>query len=217
MANKLAISFSDFSNVSKTVGKPVKQNDKIFFVKSTLGAKVEVNLNSGTYTVGAGLKPEITDAIVKAAKDAGFKLVKRPKGWAVLEYADLKRFVQLVGIADSVLTNKPARTRKAKTAKSFSDKITKAVKASKKDSGKSDAEIAEIKAKRRKVMAEVGKKTGQPTISEIKAARKEYAKGKFHDGARDHGDFDPQLAKEEVEAILRDERLLDNVPKFLQD
>ena len=110
---KLALSFADFQAAVAAKGfTATQQGNSVYFIKSAKGGKVEVNTHSATYTVGAGLKPEVTDKIVAAATADGFTLVKRPTGWAVLNFIDMDRFFDLIEIVDSTIPEKAPKAAK---------------------------------------------------------------------------------------------------------
>ena len=102
---KYAVTFEEFTAAVEKAGlKAVKQSEKIFVVKPYArgSGKVELNLSSGTFYVGAGSRylKEITSAV----ESAGFHVLKRPKGWSVVEAAGegplLERFLRLVSVVE---------------------------------------------------------------------------------------------------------------------
>jgi ElaB/YqjD/DUF883 family membrane-anchored ribosome-binding protein len=90
------------------------------------------------------------------------------------------------------------RTVKAKAAKVLKDAVAK-----------SADEIAEIKAKNLEALRKVSKQHSK--IREYGVGRVASPEG---EGVTD---FDPQLAREEVDAILADEGLTKYVPEFMRD
>ena len=95
----------------------------------------------------------------------------------------------------------------AKSTKAVHEKSVRAINAS----TKSVDEVARIKEANLERMREVTEKLkpkGRVRDYGVRVAREE------NDGV---SDFDPTLAREEVDAILRDERLLDVCPKFVRE
>lgn len=101
----------------------------------------------------------------------------------------------------------PKAPKAAKSTKASREKSVRAINAS----VKSVDEIAKIKEANLERMREVTQKLkpkGRVRDYGVRVAREE------NDGV---SDFDPTLAREEVDAILRDERLLDVCPKFIRE
>jgi len=122
---KLSISFSDFSTATQALGKAIQQNDKIFFLKCPKAGKVEVNLNSGTFTVGSGSKQLFV--ITEAVEKAGFTVAKRAKGWTVLhvDASDvLSRFCELYKVVEGSVAAVAAKSSKASKAVNVSKSKT---------------------------------------------------------------------------------------------
>jgi len=111
---KLNISFSDFSAATQALGKAIQQNDKIFFVKCPKAGKVEINLHSSTFTVGAGCKNR--DAITSAVEKAGFDIAKRAKGWTVVKIDGdaLNRFCELYKVVEGSVAVLPSKSKATK-------------------------------------------------------------------------------------------------------
>ena len=109
------MSFADFSAGVSSVGRAFEQTKAIFYVKCPKAGKVELNLHSGTFTVGAGSKNR--EVIAAAVEKAGFKIAKRAKGWAVVhvDASDvLSRFCELYKVVESsaaVLSSKSKPTK----------------------------------------------------------------------------------------------------------
>ena len=156
---KLDFSFEQFSEIVTTKGyTPFLQGKSVYFIRSPKNAKVEVNVHSTTYAIGAGLKPEITDKIVEAAKEKGFTLMKRPAGWAVLNYIDMDRFFDLIEIVDSNIPEKSNRGRPAKAKDEVIVNPGEVVKVAPATSTKTPEEIAAIKEANLAKMKEVAAK-----------------------------------------------------------
>jgi hypothetical protein len=98
----------------------------------------------------------------------------------------------------SASTSKSVKAKPAK-AKAKADKIIKSVELN-------ATEIAAIKAKNLETMR---------AVSKANRKVRDYTVGKV---AKDDGEgvanFDPRLAREEVDQILRDEKLIDQVPRY---
>lgn len=155
---KLDLQFATFAGAVTEKGfTPVQQGNSVYYIKSAKGGKVEVNTHSGTYTVGSGLKSEITDNIVKVAIEKGFTLVKRPAGWAVLNFIDMDRFFDLIEIVDSTIPEKASKETKAKADKP----TTPTVVGSTTTEEKSPAEIEAMKADRIEQMKQIAAKLKQ--------------------------------------------------------
>ena len=73
-----------------------------------------MDVNSGTYAIGAGLKPEVTTQIIEAAEKKGFKLFRRLQGWAHLEYISMPKFFDLIKVVDGVLEARAKEREKEK-------------------------------------------------------------------------------------------------------
>jgi len=152
---KNTLTFAEFSAAVAEAGYlPTSQTDKIFVVKpNTKGAgKIEINLSSGTFYVGAGSRH--VDAQVEAARAAGFTLLKRAKGWGIFDApsdtaALMERFIELVGVAvRAVPGSAPAKTKNPSRKPTIAQKIMKTVeKVSKPLSAEQIMRAAEIKAK----------------------------------------------------------------------
>lgn len=126
---KLNITFSDFSNATQALGRAVEQSEKIFFLKCPKAGKVEINLHSGTFTVGSGSKQLFV--ITEAVEKAGFKIAKRAKGWTVVS-ADgfdqgdlLTHFCELYKVVEGSVAVVSAKSSKtSKTVNSAKSKAT---------------------------------------------------------------------------------------------
>jgi hypothetical protein len=146
---KVAISFADFEAKTKTLGPVVQYNDRVFYVKAGKAGRVQVNINNGTYIVGAysNFLKEIHDAAVAA----GFKLVKSSSTLSTFEYENLERFVTLFhAVTAAVPSAEPRRINRIKAAEKLAGIKTKAE--------KSAAEIAATKAKNLLTLQAVSKK-----------------------------------------------------------
>jgi hypothetical protein len=95
-----------------------------------------------------------------------------------------------------------------KTAKKLADKVIKNVKKSNDQIEKTADEIAEIKAKNLAAMKKVSSKLGKVRDYGSRVAEPE------GEGVKD---FDPQLAREEIDAILADEGMKKYIPSFMRD
>ena len=107
---KVNVTFEQFSKAAWSLpATPVKQTDKIFFVKTDNAGKIELNCNSGTWTVGSGSKypAEITAAV----KAAGFAVVKENRCWTILNFVSLEQICDLASAVNSAV---PAAKPKAK-------------------------------------------------------------------------------------------------------
>lgn len=102
----------------------------------------------------------------------------------------------------------PKAAKAAKVAKTIAEKIVKAVEKSNKAVEKTATDVAAIKAKNLATLKAVSAKNRKVRDYGDRVAKPE------SDGV---GDFDPALAREEVDAILRDERLIDVCPKFVRE
>jgi selenocysteine-specific translation elongation factor len=159
---KLSLKFADFQSAVGNIGTAVQQSDSIFFYKTANAGKIELNLNSGTWTVGSGSKylTEITAAV----KAAGFTVVKENRGWTILNFVSVNQFVDLFKtVVDSV----PATMTKAPKAK--------ATKSVAKTVDKSAAEVARIKEKNLETMRAVSKKldkTKEYQIGKVSSEKK---------------------------------------------
>jgi hypothetical protein len=173
---KFTLSFADFSAAVAAAGyTPLAQTDKVFVVKpKAKGAgKVEINLSSGTFYVGAGSRH--VEALGTAVADY-YKPIKQTKGWTVFMVplatgtgaaeimADFMKIVQLVEQATPKATGKaPKGTPKAPKAKAtVADKVMKAVaRVSKPQTAEQIMRAAEIKAKNLATMRAVTAKLNQ--------------------------------------------------------
>lgn len=115
---KIEMSFADFSAGVSSVGRAFEQSKAIFYVKCPKGGKVELNLHSGTFTVGSGCK--LRDVITAAVEKSGFKIAKRAKGWTVVS-ADgydqgdlLAHFCALYKVVEGAVASSSAKATKAK-------------------------------------------------------------------------------------------------------
>ena len=170
---KFTLSFADFSAAVAAAGyTPVAQTDKVFVVKpKAKGAgKVEINLSSGTFYVGAGSRH--VEALGTAVADY-YKPIKQTKGWTVFMVplatgtgaaeimADFMKIVQLVERATPKAAGKaPKGTPKAKAT--VADKVMKAVaRVSKPQTAEQIMRAAEIKAKNLATMKAVTAKMNQ--------------------------------------------------------
>ena len=156
---KFTLSFADFVAATAAAGlKGEAQSEKIFIVKSAAkgGGKIEINLSSGTFYVGAGSRH--VEAITKTVADY-YKPIKHAKGWTVFEVplashtgtaeimADFIKIVKLVEQAVPVTGNAP-KAPKAKARFTLNDAIGKALNApAKPKSAEQIMRAAEIKAK----------------------------------------------------------------------
>jgi len=155
---KFTLSFADFAAATSAAGlKGEAQSEKIFIVKSAAkgGGKIEINLSSGTFYVGAGSRH--VEAITKTVADY-YKPIKQAKGWTVFEVplashtgtaeimADFIKIVKLVEQAVPV-TGKAPKAPKAKRL-TLNDAIGKALNTpAKPKSAEQIMRAAEIKAK----------------------------------------------------------------------
>jgi hypothetical protein len=185
---KLSISFADFqAKVEANALKAIKQTDKIFLVKLPLrgSGKVELNLSSGTFTVGSGSKwlSEITAAV----ESAGFTVIKRSKGWSVVSIGSddaLEQFVRLASVVEKACLSH-AKVTPVKPSKAA--RVAKTVMAA--------AELKAIKAKNLETLRAVSK--GRPGIKVERKVKDEPM-----------SDIDPQLNSEEIHAILSAEGII---------
>jgi chromosome segregation and condensation protein ScpB len=112
--------------------------------------------------------------------------------------------------------NAKTRTVKTKVAKTKEVSVKKllkevGLKATNKLIEKSSDEIAKIKEDNLARLREVSEKTR-------KVVRRDYGdRVAKRDTSEGVADFDPQLAREEVNSILRDERLIEVCPKFVRE
>ena len=197
---KLNVTFAEFSEIVKDLGAPQKATDSIFFIKTPTSGKVELNCNSSTYTVGSGSK--FLDKVTASAVAAGFKVKKESKGWTILEFDTLERIKDLINAVQTSLTGEIQPKVKVEKVKTEKTKVEKEpvddVEAIKKKN--------EVRQKNLEVMKSVSKKLGK---------QREYQAGKVavekNEGVED---FDPTLARAEVNAILAS---VDAVPKFLRN
>ena len=174
---KFTLSFAEFSKAVTAAGYlPQQQAEKIFIVKpSTKGAgKVEINLSSGTFYVGAGSRH--LEAITSAVNQS-YKLLKQTKGWSIFMVpmatdtgakeimADFINVVKIVEKAVPATTGKPPKGPKVKASKAkatITDKVMKAVeKVSKPQTAEQIMRAAEIKAKNLATMRAVTAKLNQ--------------------------------------------------------
>lgn len=132
---KLNIAFADFQAASQQLGLVASVDGPRYFVKTAAKVKVELNLASASWVVDAGSKAELVDAVVAKS---GLTLVKRPKGWAVLEFKTLDELAVLTKLADEnvreattkiVKADKPAKADKPVKVKVEKVKVAKAAKA----------------------------------------------------------------------------------------
>ena len=192
---KLNVKFADFqAKVEANALFAVNQSNKIFYVKLPLrgSGKVELNLTSGTFTVGSGSKwlAEIT----AAAESAGFVVLKRAKAWTVLGVGSadgvLDEFVRLTSVVEKACLSHTA-VKSVKPSKAARVKKTLAAAASVLTS----EELKAIKAKNLATMRAVSK--GRPGIKVERKVKDEPM-----------SDIDPQLNSEEITAILSAEGIL---------
>lgn len=158
---KFTLSFADFVAATAAAGlKGEAQSEKIFIVKSAAkgGGKIEINLSSGTFYVGAGSRH--VEAI-SAAVALQYKPIKHAKGWTVFAVplashtgtaeimADFINIVKLVEQAVPTTGKAPkAPGAKAKARLTLNDAIGKALNApAKPKSAEQIMRAAEIKAK----------------------------------------------------------------------
>jgi len=169
---KFTLSFADFSAAVTEAGyTPVAQTDKVFVVKpKAKGAgKVEINLSSGTFYVGAGSRH--VEALGTAVADY-YKPIKQTKGWTVFMVplatgtgaaeimADFINVVKIVEKAVPATTKAPKGTPKVKAT--ITDKVMKAVaRVSKPQTAEQIMRAAEIKAKNLATMKAVTAKLNQ--------------------------------------------------------
>ena len=173
---KFTLSFADFSAAVAAAGyTPVAQTDKVFVVKpKAKGAgKVEINLSSGTFYVGAGSRH--VEALGTAVADY-YKPIKQTKGWTVfmvplatgtytvtdgkLIMRHFMEIVQLVEQATPKATGKAPKAPKAKAT--VADKVMKAVaRVSKPQTAEQIMRAAEIKARNLATMKAVTAKLNQ--------------------------------------------------------
>ena len=171
---KFTLSFADFSAAVAAAGyTPVAQTDKVFVVKpKAKGAgKVEINLSSGTFYVGAGSRH--VEALGTAVADY-YKPIKQTKGWTVFMVplatgtgaaeimADFMKIVQLVEQATPKATGKALKVKASKAKATITDKVMKAVaRVSKPQTAEQIMRAAEIKAKNLATMKAVTAKLNQ--------------------------------------------------------
>ena len=169
---KFTLSFADFSAAVAAAGyTPVAQTEKVYVVKpKAKGAgKVEINLSSGTFYVGAGSRH--VEALGTAVADY-YKPIKQTKGWTVFMVplatgtgaaeimADFMKIVKLVEQATPKATGKAPMAPKAKAT--VADKVMKAVaRVSKPQTAEQIMRAAEIKAKNLATMKAVTAKLNQ--------------------------------------------------------
>jgi hypothetical protein len=126
--------------------------------------------------------------------------------WAVKEGVAL-------GVLETTAKVKVAKVKVAKTKEVSAKKLLKEVgiKTTKNVIEKSADEIAKIKEANLARLREVSEKTR-------KVVRRDYGdRVAKRDTSEGVADFDPQLAREEVNSILRDERLIEVCPKFVRE
>lgn len=143
---KLTLSYSDFLLQVNGVAPTFNQDDAIFFVKTGAGGKIELNRNSGTWTVGSGSKflPEITQAV----KSAGFNVVKENRGWTILEFTTVTQFDGLYKtVTQAVAGHSSPKTVKLSTIVKKVNKEFAKKKAAQAKAELNVDEIAVIKAK----------------------------------------------------------------------
>ena len=171
---KFTLSFADFSAAVAEAGyRPVAQTDKVFVVKpSTKGAgKVEINLSSGTFYVGAGSRH--VEAITTAVADY-YKPIKRAKGWTVFMVplaadtgtaeimADFIKIVKLVEITTDRNTRAPKNPKAPRAKVTLSGLVSKALSApAKPKSAEQIMRAAEVKARNLATMRAVTEKMNQ--------------------------------------------------------
>jgi hypothetical protein len=155
---KFTLSFADFSAAVAAAGyTPLAQTEKVYVVKpKAKGAgKVEINLSSGTFYVGAGSRH--VEALGTAVADY-YKPIKQTKGWTVFMVplaadtgaaeimADFMKIVQLVEQATPKATGKAPKAPKAKAT--VAGLVSKALSApAKPKSAEQIMRAAEVKAK----------------------------------------------------------------------
>jgi hypothetical protein len=173
---KFTLSFADFAAATSAAGlKGEAQSEKIFIVKSAAkgGGKIEINLSSGTFYVGAGSRH--LEAITSAVNQS-YKLLKQAKGWSIFMVpmatdtgakeikADIINVVKIVEKAEPA-TGKAPKAPKAKRL-TLNDAIGKALNVpAKPKSAEQIMRAAEIKAKNLATMKAVTAK-----LAEEKAA-----------------------------------------------
>lgn len=170
---QFSLSFAEFATAVTEAGYlPQQQAEKIFIVKpSTKGAgKVEINLSSGTFYVGAGSRH--LEAITSAVNQS-YKLLKQTKGWSIFmipmsTYTDAKEimehFIAVVKIVEKAVpaTTKAPKVKAPKAKATITDKVMKAVeKVSKPQTAEQIMRAAEIKAKNLATMKAVTAKLNQ--------------------------------------------------------
>jgi hypothetical protein len=117
MINLSFESFEQALNQSGTGLKAYEQSKVVYFVKVAGRGKVELNLKSGTILVGSGASEATRDEVTEAAVKAGFKLVKRTKGWSVFAAepngeSAVDNFLKMYGVVASTM---PVKTVKLST------------------------------------------------------------------------------------------------------
>ena len=169
---KFTLSFADFSAAVAAAGyTPLAQTEKVFVVKpKAKGAgKVEINLSSGTFYVGAGSRH--VEALGTAVADY-YKPIKQTKGWTVFMVplatgtgaADIMRdFMKIVKLVEQATPKATGKAPKAPKAKAtVTDKVMKAVaRVSKPQTAEQIMRAAEIKAKNLATMKAVTAKLNQ--------------------------------------------------------
>ena len=167
------LSFAEFSKAVTEAGYlPQQQAEKIFIVKpSTKGAgKVEINLSSGTFYVGAGSRH--LEAITSAVNQS-YTQIKQTKGWSIFSIPMatgtgvkeiMADFINVVKIVEKAVpaTTKATKVKAPKAKATVADKVMKAVeKVSKPQTAEQIMRAAEIKAKNLATMRAVTAKLNQ--------------------------------------------------------
>ena len=206
---KLDLTYEHFAREAKLNGyNPELQGNSTYFIKvGEHKVKTELNTHAGTYVVGAGLKPELLDMLAThlTTGENAFTLVRKAKGWAILDFESLDRFFAL---ATSILAAPfPAKEVKVKAETPAKEKKVKEPKIT---LGKEKKEKAEKPAR----SPEEIERIKAANLARLKAVGEKYKGRVAQPHGETYGETDPELQKlvvSELEA-LND---IDRVPQFL--
>lgn len=119
---QITVSYEAFAaRVTQNGFMPSQYSKSVYFAKTPNAGTVALNLNNGTFTVGVGTR--YLDAITEAVEKVGWKVVKRVKGWSIVEIANRdaigvdELMGQFIEITLKVVDAVPAKAEKVKTVK----------------------------------------------------------------------------------------------------
>jgi hypothetical protein len=168
--------FASFQKLATSVGCKAKESTtgKVYIATTPNAGKIEYNVSKTGIVWKIGFGTKYLAEMTKAAKKAGFKVLKENSGWSVLECTSVDEFTELHTAISAVVPTKASKPTKAPRSAKLASDIQK-----------SAADIARIKAKNLETMRSVSKK---------------YPAGKMAAPSTSKGveNFDPDVARAEV-------------------